>query len=193
MKIKECSDRELFEKIRLGNERVFDEIHSRYAHRMYIYAFHILKNVEVCEDIVQNIFVSLWVKKEGVNIKCLKSYLFKAVKYQIFNHYRENKISDIDLTRLTIVDISSSAIEIMEFKELEQIIHECISNLPKKCQRIFKLSRYEDKSHNEIAESLDISKQTVKNQITIALKKIKENLNNKDIILGNIPLEKRIS
>ena len=40
MKIKECSDRELFEKIRLGNERVFDEIHSRYAHRMYIYAFH---------------------------------------------------------------------------------------------------------------------------------------------------------
>jgi RNA polymerase sigma-70 factor (ECF subfamily) len=193
MKTKECSDSELFEMIRLGNERAFDEIHSRYAHRMYLYALNVLNKAEVCEDIVQNIFVSLWVKKEVVNIKSLKSYLFKAVKYQIFNYYREHKISEIDLTRLTIVDISSSALEIMEFKELEQIIHQCINNLPKKCQHIFKLSRYEDKSHKEIAESLDISKQTVKNQISTALKKIKENLNNEGVVLGNIPLGSTIS
>ena len=193
MKTMECSDSELFEMIRSGHEKAFDEIHSRYAHRMYMYAFNVLNKAEVCEDIIQNIFVSLWVKKEGVNIISLKSYLFRAVKYQIFNYYREHKISDIDLTRLTIVDISSSALEMMEFKELEQIIHECISNLPKKCQRIFKLSRYEEKSHKEIAESLDISKQTVKNQISTALKKIKENLNNEGVVLGNTALENRIS
>ncbi len=176
MLLNKCTDNKLLNLFREGNQAAFDQIHARYAHQVYMYAFNILSKTQECEDIVQNVFVSLWNQKKEVEIKSLKSYLFRAVKNQIFNYFRNNKISDTDLTRLTIIDISNSALENMEFKELEKIIQDCVQNLPNRCQHIFRLSRFEEKSHKEIAEDLDISRQTVKNQISKALKIIKGNL-----------------
>ncbi len=193
MLLKEYTDNELLKLIHGGDECAFNEIHTRYAYQMYIFAFNILSKTQECEDIIQNIFVTLWTKKEEVEIKSLKSYLFRAVKYQIFNYFRDHKISDTDLTRLTIIDISNSALEHMEFKELEKIIHDCVQNLPNRCQQIFRLSRFEEKSHKEIAENLHISKHTVKNQISKALKIIKVNLGNEKLFTDELTVEREIA
>ena len=180
--IKNYSDEQLVAEMLNGAEFAFDEIHARYAHKMYMYAFNILNKKQECEDIIQNIFITLWLKREGINIQNLASYLFKAVKFQVFNYFRSNKISDEDLKRLNIIDISNTASKNMEFEELEASIDKSVQMLPNRCKKIFILSRFEHKSHKEIAKELNISVQGVKNQISKALKIIKNSLHKESLL-----------
>ena len=145
-----------------SDEQAFNEIYLRYASQMYVYAFNILNKKAVCEDIVQNIFIDLWIRRAQVNIKNLSSYLFRAVKFQVFNHFRNKHFSNEELKRLNIIDISYDASEKMEFDEFEKIILTIISKLPERRREIFLLSRFENKSNKEIAELLKISVQGVK-------------------------------
>lgn len=167
---------ELLDLMSRGNIHAFEEIYTRYASKMFLYAINILNNKEVCEDIIQNIYIDIWTKREGTVISNLSSYLFRAVKYQIFNHLRNQKISTQDLTRLNIIDASLNASKQIEYAELEETINTCVSRLPKRCQQIFVLSRHHNKSNKEIALELGISLQAVKNQISKALKFIRQNL-----------------
>ncbi len=179
---KNYSDNKLLEEVTNGQESALDEIHSRYSSRMFLYAFNILNNKQVCEDIVQTVFISLWANRNKLKIQNLQGYLFKAVKFQIFNHFRANKISKQDLSRLNIIDVSGDVIKKLEFEELEKKIHQHISSLPYRCQEIFKMSRFDGKSNKEIAQELGISLQGVKNQISKAIKSIKKMLKKDELI-----------
>lgn len=176
------TDGELLQQMAIDSTMAFEEVHKRYAAKLLIYAMNVLKNKEVCEDKIQNIFIDLWTKRKSNTIKSLSSYLFTAVKYQIFNHLRDNKLSSRDLTRLNIIDVSMNASEEVEYTELEKIISNYVTQLPRRCQEIFVLSRYQHKSHKEIAGELDISIQAVKNQISKALGFIRKNLQQEELI-----------
>ncbi|MBJ6368605.1 RNA polymerase sigma-70 factor [Snuella sedimenti] len=181
LKIKE--DRELYKLVELNNEQAFRALHDRYAAKLFLYAFNIIRNKQVCEDIVQNIFIDIWNKRQSKNIRNIKSYLFKAIKYQIFNYFRGLRIYQEDITRLNIVDISINASQKMEYHELEEAIHSSVNKLPKRCKLIFELSRFQFKSNKEISEELKISIQAVKNQISKALSLIKKDLHEDGVIL----------
>ncbi len=183
MTLKSYSDNELLEQIALGNSNAFKALHDMYSSKMFLYAFNVIKNKEVCEDIIQNIFIDFWSKRKNANVKNIKSYLFRAVKYQIFNYFRDQKISSEDITRLNIIDISINASKKMEYHELEAAIHASVTKLPKRCKEIFELSRYEYKSNKEISEELQISIQAVKNQISKALAIIKKDLQKNEYLL----------
>jgi len=184
--LKEFTDIQLLEKISEGNEWAFDEVHTRYAPKMYMYAFNILNKKQECEDIIQNIFVDFWVNKNKVTILNLPSYLFRAVKFQVFNYFRNHKITAVDLNRLNIIDVTSNTSMGLEFEELEQVIEDNVLKLPKRCQEIFRMSRFENKSHKEIASELDISLQGVKNQVSKGLKIIRGNLEKEKLIFFTI-------
>ncbi|MBD0833787.1 RNA polymerase sigma-70 factor [Aestuariibaculum sediminum] len=185
MKIVKTSgnDQGVLNRIANNDSDAFKEIHDEYSREMFVYAFNILKNKEVCEDIIQNIFIDLWSKRQDVEINNLESYLFRAVKYQIFNYFRSNKIKNEDVTRLNLIDSSINAAKKMEFHEFETAIKNSINKLPKRCREIFELSRLEHKSNKEIAEQLGISIQGVKNQISKALTFIREDLRREELIL----------
>ncbi|MBD1261648.1 RNA polymerase sigma-70 factor [Maribacter polysiphoniae] len=170
------NDSDLLELMVLDDVSAFEEIYERYSKSMFLFAMNIFKKKEVCEDIVQNVFIDFWAKRKKANVKQLKPYLFQAVKYQVFNHIRNRKISDEDLTRLIIVDISMSISQKLEFDELQAIIKIQVDKLPTKCQQIFVLSRFQDKSNKEIALELGISVQAVKNQISKALAFLRKNM-----------------
>ena len=174
--IKECTDEQLLAKMYEGNQFAFDEIHNRYAHNMYVYAYNILNLKQESEDIIQNIFISFWLKRKEVTIENLSSYLFRAVKFQVFNHFRNRKIREEDVSRLNILDISREASSNMEFEDLKKRVDACVLRLPNRCQEIFRLSRFENMSHKEIASELDISVQGVKNQISKGIKIVKKSL-----------------
>lgn len=169
-------DGDLLELIALDDVSAFEEIYERYSKSMFLFAMNIFKKKEVCEDIVQNVFIDFWTKRKEAKVKQLKPYLFQAVKYQVFNHLRNRKISDEDLTRLIIVDISMSITKKLEFDELQALIKIQVDKLPTKCQQIFVLSRFQDKSNKEIASELGISVQAVKNQISKALAFLRKNM-----------------
>ena len=154
----------------------FRAIYDKYSRELFLYAINIINDKIICEDIIQEIFISLWSKRKEQKISSLRPYLFQAVKFQIFNHFRNNRFSKEDLTRLNIVDVSMNVSEKLEYSELDQIIRDYVAKLPQRCRQIFVLSRYQHKSNKEIAKELDISVQAVKNQISKALLFLRSNL-----------------
>ncbi|NAS10736.1 RNA polymerase sigma factor [Poritiphilus flavus] len=176
---------ELLDKLRKGDNRAFEEIYNTYAEDLLRYGINILRKREVVEDMVHNIFADLWKKRSQLEIKNLRSYLFQAIKYQIFNHFRSNKLSQEDIGRINIIDLSINISKDLEYEELEKIISACIGKLPNRCKEIFILSRYHNKSHKEIAADLDISIQAVKNQISKAIGVIREVLTQKELIAAS--------
>lgn len=163
--------------------KAFEEIYQKYASRMLTYALNILKEKEVCEDIIQNIFIDFWSKRETNTVENLEGYLFRAVKFQIFKYFRDSKFSDEDLTRLNLVEVSVSASKILEYQDLELAIKNSVDQLPSRCKEIFELSRFEHKTNQEIADLLGVSLQAVKNQISKALSAIRTDLKKEEHIL----------
>ncbi|MGY6647836.1 RNA polymerase sigma factor [Wenyingzhuangia sp. IMCC45574] len=179
-----ASNNSLLNEISNGNYQAFKKVYDTYSKEMYYYGLKILDDKEVCEDLIQNIFIDLWSKRESLKVKNLKGYLFQSVKYQIFNHLRSKKITKEDLTRLNLIDVSMNAAQKMEYHELEEKIKTIIeSELPQRCKQIFILSRFEHKTNQEIANELGITMQAVKNQISKGIQKIKLSLQAEEIIL----------
>lgn len=181
--LKSYSTSELLECIANDDVYAFEEIYERFASKMLSYTLSILKSKVLSEDIVQNIFIDFWSKRKISSIQNIESYLFRAVKFQIFKHFRDQKIPQEDITRLNLVDVSLNASKILEYEELESAIEKIVSKLPPRCKEIFELSRFDHKSNKEISEELGITDQAVKNQISKAILFIRENLQNKEYLL----------
>lgn len=178
-------DIQLLERMALDSSNAslaFEEIYNHYSKNMFIYAMSVFKDKQICEDIVQNVFIDIWSKRKQLKIKKLKAYLFKAVKYQIFNYLRDRKISHEDLTRLNLIDISMDVSRKLEFEELEELIDKEVNKLSSRCRQIFVLSRYQHKSNKEISSELGISIQAVKNQISKALGSIRQNISSEEVV-----------
>ena len=156
----------------------FDQIYKQYWSKLYIYAFNVLQEKEICEDIVQEIFIDLWAKRDNVQITDLNSYLYQSVKYQIFNHFRKSKYKKQLLMKFNLINKQYNVDELYEKKELKAQIKSLISRLPKQRRMIFQMSRYDGFSNKEISENLNISVQTVKNQISESLKFLRKSLKN---------------
>ena len=173
----------LLQSIKLDDKSSFEKIYKRYWSELYIYAFNVLHEREICEDIVQEIFIDLWTRRHDIQISDLNSYLYQSVKFQIFNHFRKSKYKKQLLLKFDLIDNQYEIDGLYEKEELKTHINKAISNLPEQRRIIFKMSRYEGLSNKEISEKLNISKQTVKNQICESLKFIRKSLKNLSILL----------
>lgn len=167
--LKSYSNSELLKSIVNDDANAFEELYQRFASKMLTYTFNILKSKNVSEDIVQTIFIAFWSKRKTNDIQNIESYLFGAIKFQIFKYFRDKKMPQEDLTRLNLIDISLNASKILEYEELEAAIQKSVSQLPPRCKEIFELSRFKHKNNKEISKELGISDQAVKNQISKAI------------------------
>lgn len=154
----------------------FRIIYDQYWPQLFHYVFNVLQNKAICEDIVQEVFVSLWQKRESQKIDNISAYLFQAVKFQIFKHLRNGKIAQRHLEQITFLQSHNDTEEKLEAKELESEVNRLISHLPDRCRQIFLLSRFEHRTNQEIAQHLGLSVQTVKNQISKALRCLREEI-----------------
>lgn len=178
------NNQELLLRLRKDDVTAYEEIYSKYAKRLFIYAMNIFKQQELCEDILQNVFVHLWEKRKDHNITHLKAYLYQAVKFQIFKTLRNQRFTQEDLTRLNLVDESLNAFRRMEYNELESLISNLVDDLSPRCREIFIMSRFEEKSNKQIAEELGLSIQSVKNQISKALKLLREQISPEQLAIN---------
>lgn len=174
----ELCDADLLRAVNLDDESSFELIYKRYWSRLYIYAFNVLREREICEDIVQEIFVSLWTKRHDLQILNLNSYLYRSVKRQIFNCFRKSKYKKQLLLKFNSIIEKYEIEELYEVDELKDEIDNLVSKLPGKRGMIFMMSRDEGLSNKEISEKLNISLQTVKNQVSESLKFIRKSLKN---------------
>lgn len=169
------SDDELVEGLQADQNHCFEAIYNRYSSKLYSAAYNILRNREVCEDIIQELFIDLWLKRSHLKILKLNSYLYTSVKNKTLMTLRSGKVRlDLDVIEMLVCEYATDDRLIQ--KEINENLERQVSSLPEKCREIFVLSRKEQLSHKEIAALLNISVKTVENQLTTALKRIRISL-----------------
>lgn len=171
------TDKDLLEKLANDDQQAFSEIYFRHWEYMYKSAYAIFKDPNTSKDIVQDIFIWLWEHRSKVKIQILKPYLKTAVKFKVANYIRKGNIRQSFFDQMA--EFSSglstpSDEELVELKQLKEIIQQAIGDLPSKCQEIFRLSREGYLSNQEIADKLSISIKTVENQMTTAIRRVRE-------------------
>ena len=154
----------------------FRVLYDRYWEDLYKKALCRLNNPEDAQDIVQEVFVSLWRNRSTIEVNdSLAPYLFTALKYAIIKlvYRKARKGISLPLSFLELEKYVSGIAEEVEYKELRSAIDREVASLPDRMREIYKLSRVNHLRNTEIAERLNISEQTVKNTLTITLKRLK--------------------
>lgn len=172
-------ERELIQRLNNNDELALASIYNEYWEIMYLGAYNLVKNKQVSEDIVQDVFVNIWKKRGGLEIKVsLRSYLYTSTIYKTYDYFRKNKSAiRVDLLENfnERVQNSNPETKLMD-KELQDYLEAVINELPEKCRVVYNLSRNEQLSHKEIAVKLNISTRTVEGHITKALKVLRKSL-----------------
>ncbi|MCR8668944.1 RNA polymerase sigma-70 factor [Aestuariibaculum sp. M13] len=173
-------DQLLLDLLKKDDQQAYTEIFNRYCKLLINHAYKILQSQDEANDIIQEVFLVIWNKRNELNIKgSLSSYLYKATKNRILNHIAHEKVV------LRYADSISGFMENdyafadtdQREEELQDIIAKEIESLPKKMREIFILRKLEELSYDEIANQLNISDKTAKQQVYNALKKLKEKIN----------------
>lgn len=132
--------------------------------------------MDEAEEMVQNAFLTIWEKRASLEVHTsLKSYLYRAVYNSSLNHVKHLKVQQKHeaFYRNTTTLEHENAIEQLMENELHALAQKAIEELPSQCRMVFKLSRYENLSYNEIAEQMNLSVKTVENHIIRALKALR--------------------
>ena len=173
-------DLRLLDLLKQGNELAFKKIYDSYWERLFAYTYNRLHIREASEEVVQDVFFSLWAKRESVIISSsLSAWLYGATRHRLLNELRAAKVRAVYASNYAAFIkhlYDNSNLEHQEVTDLLNSIEASVSELPKKCQAVFRLSRLEHIPNTGIAEKLNISTKTVENYLTQALKHIRTSL-----------------
>ena len=173
------TDIELTRLLKSDDEKAFAEIYRRYAKSLADFAASKLSNLEDAQDIIHDIFVKLWEDRERLQITSnLKTYLFTLTRHRIIDKIRRNITREEYAAMLqSLTNAYQPSIEQqIAVKELEQTIENSLNQLSPRVKEIYQLSREENLSIPEIAEKLQLSEQTVKNQLSTALSHLRKSV-----------------
>ena len=171
-------DEELLQEIKAGNESAFAELYNHYQPLLLMEAYYKVRSHQEAEDIVQEIFTSLWLRRKELSISIpLKHYLFKAVHLQFAYKCRKSEVARRFIQYTLYVGREAATNYLLENKETYLQIKEAIASVSAPAsRRAFELSYIDGKNHQEIALAMNIKPQVVKNQVSRALKIIRTHL-----------------
>ncbi len=173
------SDNTLTTLLKAGDHAAFTAIYNRFFGVLYLHALKRLRDEGEAKDIVQELFASLWNKREAVLAKTnLSNYLYTAIRNGVFNYIAHQKVASKYMQTLPSYLEEGECLtdHLARERQLAAIIEKEIYKLPEKMRIVFELSRKEGLSHKEIAERLGISEETVKSQIKNSLRQLKSKL-----------------
>lgn len=164
----EFSDDHLLDLMAIGNQSAFSVIYKRHWTGLYNAAYKRLKDHNHCQDILQNVFTDLWIRRGRLEIKNLIAYLHGAVRLQVYKVVHKEQGQAAFFNSFDTLISSSHCDEMVLEKELKELVDAWKKALPGKRREIFKM-RYEmGLSTNDIAAELNISQKTVQNQLNTA-------------------------
>jgi RNA polymerase sigma-70 factor (ECF subfamily) len=163
------SDLDLLELVKQDSESAFSEIYERYWEKLFDYSEKILKGQAASQDAVQLVFIDLWKRRASLQIASLQSYLFQAVRFQVFKAIRSDKTSSDFYARLAMVSgkiLNENPVLLKDFKD---IVEKILAGLPEDQRVLLKLNKQDGFTFKEIAEQKNISVKTVEKKIAKAL------------------------
>jgi RNA polymerase sigma-70 factor (ECF subfamily) len=159
--------------INIAEEAGFEQVFKAHFKALHAYAAIMLRDEVAGEEVVQNMFLKLWVKRNEMQFDTsLKAYLYKWVHNLCLNHIKHEKVRSAhrDYVAYTSRVESGNPDENLVHSQLKEKLQEALNELPEGCRTIFQMSRFEELKYREIAEQLDVSIKTVENQMGKALK-----------------------
>lgn len=172
------TEAQLLAQITAGDPGGLETLFRNHYADLCRFAYQKVRDWDVAEDVVQDVFARLWRLRTQLNISTsLRAYLFTATKNLSLNHLQQEK-RHFELQQLFVEQVEFSAPEEPEddTRLLELRIREAIETLPPKCKEVFELSRFEGMTYQEIADEMGIAKKTVENQMGKALSLLREQL-----------------
>lgn len=171
-------EEELLSSVKKGDATAFATLYKRYRPQLLSEAYQKVRNQEEAEDMVQEIFTSLWQRRRELSINIsLKHYLYRAVHLQYAYKCRRNEVARRFLSHTYYTASEGALPRALENKELGQQIREAARYVSAPaCRKVFELLYLQDWSHQEIAQDMKIQPQVVKNQVSRALKVIRTRL-----------------
>lgn len=169
----------LLSSLKEGRADAFEEIFNRYWRKLYFSCYKRIKDKEVSEEIVQDVFTALWLKRKTLDIRgSLPAYLYTAIRYGVINHLKKEIVRGVYKEKMLIVSnhLDTSLEENILVNDLNRNLEREITYLPEKCRSVFELSRKQHRSNREIAEFLHISEKTVENHLSKAIRRLRVGL-----------------
>jgi RNA polymerase sigma-70 factor (family 1) len=171
------SDEQLLALLKESDQQAFEQIYSRYWKKLFALAHHKLKSRQDAEDIVHDIFASIWMRRSELHIQSLEAYLATAVKYKILEYFNKSIHQSLPAAEETLADMATVLpSDQLDHQFLSRLVEEKIHLLPEKCRFVFEQSRIAGKSNPEIARELNISRKTVEKHISNALRQLRLSL-----------------
>lgn len=153
----------------------FRFIYDLYFKPVCVFLTYYTKDVAAIEDVVQDVFVSLWKNKEYLEIQYLKTYLYNAARYRMLNYLRNAKNRILLLSEwMKEKETAEATTDCFDLEEFSAVLKKAVDQLPTKCREIFILNKENKLTYQQIADHYHISVKTVETQMSIALKRIRK-------------------
>lgn len=177
----ELTDKGFAALLKQGNEQAFEKVFTTYYKALHAYAFVILQDAAMAEELVQEVFFKIWTKRNRLNVQVsLKAYLYRSVHNECMDHLKHDKYKTVYTAHvlgqaqnaLSSEDAAGKA----GVRELEKNVQRALNDLPEQCRTIFQMSRFEGLKYPDIAARLGLSVKTVETQMSKALKRLRVSL-----------------
>jgi RNA polymerase sigma-70 factor (ECF subfamily) len=175
IRYKQLADCELLRLTADDNHAAFKTIYNKYWQKLLTLAIYKTNDREDAEEIIQDIFISIWNRRSELEVKNLEAYLMMAVKMKLIDRLRK-KVKERTKIDIESISISTEIIDYLTVEDFTTQVELSLQKLPSKTQEIYELSRNQAKSQKEIAESMKLTPKAVEYHITKALKQLKLDL-----------------
>ncbi len=172
-------DQELHALLKTNEAQFMETLFKQYYTLLCRTAVRFTKDTEAAEDLVQEVFCKIWQNREVLEISTsYKAYLVRSVTNQALNYIEKQKrlVLSEDSTPYESSLSANTTLELLEGSEMEGRVQQALAALPPQCRLIFEMSRFEELTYKEIADTLQLSPKTVENQMGKALRILREHL-----------------
>ena len=169
---------QIVSELKNNPEKAYTLLYTQYASLLYGFAFNLTKSESISEDIVQEAFIKIWINRKDLHIETsIKSYLFKMVQNMCIDSFRRQIINPEIIGYLEIIQdsqiSSTESCSMFDMDEFEERLKEAKKKLTQQQRLIFVLIKEDEKKVKDVAELLEISEQSVRNQLSAALAKLR--------------------
>lgn len=179
------TDQEIWNGIVYGDTWAFNLLYDRYWLRLFKTAHYLLDDEQACEELVHDVFITLWRQRASLEIINFSSYINRVTRNEVLHHLRIQRpvVASIEGDGVYEPSVQNLGHSRLEKLDTQKAIDALLKDVPKRCREIFYMSKMQHLSNEEIAISLNINKHTVENQLTYAIKYLRSNLKKQYLLL----------
>lgn len=167
--------------LKVGKTNAYSYLIDCYSNKLLIYANTLCNNQDLAQDIVQNVFIKIWQKRDKLKTEIdLQGFLYKSVYNEFIDQYRKIKSqTSLEEKYIAAINLTIEETDESNLNTLINLVKQEIKNLPPKCKETFILSKENGLTNNEIADHLGVSIKSVEAHITKAFAIIRKQLSTK--------------